>query len=227
VRRSSAYPRPLSQRRLDESGAGSEARRGNARDAAGGAGTVFRNRPGCCANVKSIWRSNRASGSAICCVISGRRYVRSFYRKLFQQLWDDQSAAWAGQYLDQWCRHTLRSRIAPMKKTHPLREHRQLILNYFRARKLISSGTVGRPEPHGQSHDYAKILRFSYLSGSRIGAVSVTETARAKVNPRFLLTNLRFRERATGTLSRYFAAFLAAGVGVTFFGTACYLRADD
>ena len=70
--------------------------------------------------------------------------VRAYLLKeAFQQLWDYQSAAWAGKFLDQWCHHTMRSRIEPMKKSaRSLREHRELILNYFRAKKTISSGTV-------------------------------------------------------------------------------------
>jgi hypothetical protein len=41
------------------------------------------------------------------------------------------------------CRQTMRSRIEPMKKiARSLRQHRELILNDFRAGKLISSGVV-------------------------------------------------------------------------------------
>ena len=37
----------------------------------------------------------------------------------------------------------MRSRIEPMKKiARSLRQHRDLILNYFRAQKLLSSGVV-------------------------------------------------------------------------------------
>ena len=37
----------------------------------------------------------------------------------------------------------MRSRIEPMKKiARSLREHRELILNYFRAQKLLSIGVV-------------------------------------------------------------------------------------
>ena len=37
----------------------------------------------------------------------------------------------------------MRSRIDPMKKiARSLRDHRELILNYFRAQKLLSSGVV-------------------------------------------------------------------------------------
>jgi transposase len=70
--------------------------------------------------------------------------VRAYLLKeAFQQLWDYNSAAWAGKFLDEWCRQTMRSRIGPMKKiARSLRQHRELILNYFRAQKLISSGVV-------------------------------------------------------------------------------------
>ena len=70
--------------------------------------------------------------------------VRAYLLKeAFQQLWDYRSPAWAGKFLDEWCRHTMRSRIEPMKKiARSLRHHRELILNYFRAQKLLSSGVV-------------------------------------------------------------------------------------
>ena len=70
--------------------------------------------------------------------------VRAYLLKeAFQQLWDYNSPAWAGKFLDEWCRQTMRSRIEPMKKiARSLRQHRELILNYFRAQKLLSSGVV-------------------------------------------------------------------------------------
>ena len=71
--------------------------------------------------------------------------VRAYLLKeAFQQLWDANSPAWAGKFLDEWCRQTMRSRIEPMKKiARSLRTHRELILNYLRAQKLLSSGVVG------------------------------------------------------------------------------------
>jgi transposase len=70
--------------------------------------------------------------------------VRAYLLKeAFQQLWDYNSPAWAGKFLDEWCRQVMRSRIEPMKKiARSLRQHRELILNYFRAQKLLSSGVV-------------------------------------------------------------------------------------
>jgi transposase len=70
--------------------------------------------------------------------------VRAYLLKeAFQQLWDYHSTAWAAKFLDEWCRQTMRSRIEPMKKiARSLREHRELILNYFRAQKSLSSGVV-------------------------------------------------------------------------------------
>jgi transposase len=70
--------------------------------------------------------------------------VRAYLLKEeFQELWEYDSATWAGKFLDLWCRQTMRSQIEPMKKiARSLRQHRELILNYFRAQKQFSSGVV-------------------------------------------------------------------------------------
>jgi transposase len=70
--------------------------------------------------------------------------VRAYLLKeAFQQLWDYNSATWAGKFLDEWCRQVMRSRIEPMKKVaRMLRRHRPLLLNWFRARGEISSAVV-------------------------------------------------------------------------------------
>ncbi len=70
--------------------------------------------------------------------------VRAYLLKEdFQQFWDYDSPTWAGKFLDQWCTQVMRSRIAPMKKfARTLRTHRELLLNYFRARKAFSSGVI-------------------------------------------------------------------------------------
>jgi transposase len=72
------------------------------------------------------------------------RSVRSYLLKEdFQFFWKYVSPHWAGRFLDAWCTQTLRSRIDPMKKVaRMLRTHRALLLNWFRAKGLISSGTV-------------------------------------------------------------------------------------
>ncbi len=70
--------------------------------------------------------------------------VRAYLLKEdFQQFWDYTSPTWAGKFLDEWCRQVMRSRIEPMKKfVRTLRNHRELLLNYFRARKAFSSGVI-------------------------------------------------------------------------------------
>ena len=70
--------------------------------------------------------------------------VRAYLLKEeFQQFWDYDSPTWAGNFLDQWCTKALRSRIAPIKKfARTVRHHRELLLNYFRARKEFSSGII-------------------------------------------------------------------------------------
>ncbi len=48
-------------------------------------------------------------------------------KEAFQQLWDYNSPAWAGKFLDEWCRRTMRPASRPMKKIacslqrHPIR----------------------------------------------------------------------------------------------------------
>ena len=64
-------------------------------------------------------------------------------REDFQQFWEYVSPAWAGKFLDQWCTRTMRSKLEPMKKVaRTLRNHRELILNWFRAKRALSSGVV-------------------------------------------------------------------------------------
>jgi len=61
----------------------------------------------------------------------------------FQFFWDYVSPYWAGRFLDRWCSRVMRSRIEPMKQVaRSLRSHRELILNWFRARGEISAGVV-------------------------------------------------------------------------------------
>jgi transposase len=70
--------------------------------------------------------------------------IRSYLLKEdFQFFWNYISPYWAGEFLDLWCSRVMRSRIDPMKKVaRMLRSHRELLLNWFRARKTISSGVM-------------------------------------------------------------------------------------
>jgi transposase len=61
----------------------------------------------------------------------------------FNHFWTYVSPIWAGKFLDRWCAMAMRSGIEPMKaKAKMLQSHRDLILNYFRAKKEYSSGVV-------------------------------------------------------------------------------------
>ena len=61
----------------------------------------------------------------------------------FQQLWNYASPAWAGKFLDRWTTRVMRSQIAPLKReAKTIRKHKDLILNWFRAKKMFSSGIV-------------------------------------------------------------------------------------
>lgn len=61
----------------------------------------------------------------------------------FQHLWDYVSPAWAGKFIDQWTTKVMRSKIEPMKReAKTIRRHKNLILNWFIAKKAFSSGVV-------------------------------------------------------------------------------------
>jgi transposase len=61
----------------------------------------------------------------------------------FQHFWTYSHPNWAGRFLNAWCQSAMRSRIEPIKKiAKQLRSHRELILNWFKTKKLLSSGVV-------------------------------------------------------------------------------------
>lgn len=70
--------------------------------------------------------------------------VRAYLKvQAFDHLWSYQSPAWAGKFLDAWCRDVMRSRLDPLKQVaRSLRQHRELILNWFIAKKQYNSGIV-------------------------------------------------------------------------------------
>lgn len=72
------------------------------------------------------------------------RTVRAYLLKEdFQSLWEYVSPYWAGRFLDRWCTRTMRSRLDPMKQVaRMVRSHRELILNWFRARGQLSNAIV-------------------------------------------------------------------------------------
>jgi len=70
--------------------------------------------------------------------------VRAYLLKEdFNGFWDYVSPAWAEKYLDRWCTRVMRSKIEPMKKVvKTIRNHKPLIMNWFKAKKAFSSGIV-------------------------------------------------------------------------------------
>jgi transposase len=87
------------------------------------------------------------------------RTVRAYLlREEFQRLWGYKSAAWAGKFLDEWTGRVMRSRLEPMKKVaRSIRNHRPLILNWFRAKGMVSAGAV-----EGLNNKVKLVTRKSY-----------------------------------------------------------------
>ena len=72
------------------------------------------------------------------------RSIRAYLLKEdFQRFWEYVSPFYAGKFLDAWCTRAMRSRIEPMKKmAKTLRNHRPLLMNWFKAKGELSSGVV-------------------------------------------------------------------------------------
>ncbi len=72
------------------------------------------------------------------------RSVRAWMLKeAFDGFWQYDSPRWAKWYLKKWCTRAMRSRLEPMKKfVRTLRNHEDLLMNYFKAGKLYNSGIV-------------------------------------------------------------------------------------
>lgn len=75
---------------------------------------------------------------------SGLASIRAYWLVVaFEHFWGYLSPTWAGKFLDGWCRRVRRSRLGPLKKVAAtLTEHRDTLLNYFRAQKAFSSAIV-------------------------------------------------------------------------------------
>jgi transposase len=70
--------------------------------------------------------------------------VRAYLLKeSFDAFWQYEGPDWARWFLKKWCARAIRSRLDPMKKfVRTLRAHEDLLMNYFKAGKVYSSGVV-------------------------------------------------------------------------------------
>jgi transposase len=75
---------------------------------------------------------------------SGLASLRAYWLvAAFEHFWGYVSPTWAGKFLDGWCQRVRRSRLKPLKTVAAsLAEHREVLLNYFRAKKAISGGII-------------------------------------------------------------------------------------
>lgn len=87
------------------------------------------------------------------------RTVRAYlWKEKFQLFWEYSSPYWARRYLRRWCKGAMRSRLEPLKKfVGTLRRHEDLIMNWFKAKKLFSSGAV-----EGMNRNINLITRRAY-----------------------------------------------------------------
>ena len=111
------------------------------------------------------------------------RSVRAYLLKEdFQFFWSYVSPYWAGQFLDRWCRRTMRSKIEPMQTmARTLRAHRPLLLNWFRAKGTVSAASV-----EGFNNKAKLTLRQSYgFRTSRAMDIALYHALGALPEPKF------------------------------------------
>jgi transposase len=75
---------------------------------------------------------------------SGLACIRAYWLvAAFEHFWGYVSPTWAGKFLDAWCQRVRRCRLKPLNRVAAsLTEHREVLLNYFRAKKAISGGII-------------------------------------------------------------------------------------
>lgn len=80
------------------------------------------------------------------------------WKEKFQLFWEYTSPYWARRYLRRWCKGAMRSRLKPMKKfVGTIKRHEDLIMNWFTAKKVYSSGAV-----EGMNRKINLVTRKSY-----------------------------------------------------------------
>jgi len=79
-------------------------------------------------------------------------------KEAFLHFWTYKSPLWAAGFLDAWCDRALRSRLEPMQRVaRMLRNHEELLMNWFRAKGELSSAAV-----EGLNNKIRVITRRSY-----------------------------------------------------------------
>jgi transposase len=111
------------------------------------------------------------------------RSVRAYLlREDFQRFWNYVSPSWAGKFLDEWTTRALRSRLEPLKQVaRAVRKHRELILNWFRAKGEVSAGAV-----EGLNNKVKLISRKSYgFRTAKVAKLALLHNLGRLPEPRF------------------------------------------
>ncbi len=79
-------------------------------------------------------------------------------KEAFRRFWGYRSVTWAGGFLDAWVEKAEKTQLEPIGQVaRMLRRHRDLLLNYFRAKKAYNSAVV-----EGLNHKARANLARSY-----------------------------------------------------------------
>ncbi len=110
-------------------------------------------------SLPSLWCTEKQTVKLMELLKYNLRPVRAhLLREDFQRFWEYKSAWWAGKFLDEWTDYVMRSKLEPMKKVAmSIRNHRPLVMNWFRAKGQLSSGAV-----EGLNNKVKLVTRKSY-----------------------------------------------------------------
>jgi transposase len=97
--------------------------------------------------------------------------VRAYLlREDFQRFWGYRTAGWARRFFREWGTRAMRSKIEPVKRfVQTLRDHEDLIFNWFEAKGAISTGVV-----EGLNNKVKLTMRKSYgFRGEEVAQVAL------------------------------------------------------
>ena len=80
------------------------------------------------------------------------------FKEAFQAFWQYTHPAWAKKFLSAWCDEVEASELKPMHKfVGTVKRHQELMMNWFKAKKMYSSGSV-----EGLNRKFNLVTRKSY-----------------------------------------------------------------
>jgi hypothetical protein len=151
--------------------------------------------------------------------------VRAYLLKeAFQQLWDYNSPAWAGKFLDDWCQQVMRSRIEPMKNiARSLRQHRWQVARAGIDPRILLTNHKSNPKVSSK----CVMLAYTNPSGNSDSRIPCIPGKQLWMERRRAYMQITTRGLTRRSALRAFGGFAAALGPLARVGSAHDLRPGD